>query len=682
MTVIRIVLLVLAATWAAGIAPLHAQNSGNLPSQSLGSIFSRTIDNSLQSWVREITRFGNATGSVGTISTRPGDSALVIDGLSLKVPGLDLSVVIGNAILENPRLSDGDFVTQANRMTLNKVAFKQGQMEFVAETLVVEKAALPRLDIARLGATGSGVDKFERQRQFLTQLLGVQAATVTIPKLSVRTYSTRKDTELLGESIYRQNVLSDVRDRRIGQWQIASTLSLSPPLEPILSESFQDTVFTDLNIDAITSLLDPTTQWNSRQVILGGLSVRDYAVSIGGLTLTIDAVKAVNLALEPLDQTTKGQLITVAKNANGIDAVPNAEVPPFLLNLSSAFDIESLELEQLQTQALGIDYFTIGSMGLSQASLGGFAEADVQNFRASLTDLGALHIHRATVKNVDFPDKDFLREKMDGGEVSTSDLIPTLSSVFLDGFDANLPELALDAGIQSLNLQTKTDASGIPNAVQVTLEKLRVPTALIPEGTGLLARLTGILRTMDTDTLELNQSLTLQYNASRQALTLEQLYVDIQDLGRLQMAARIEDVTTSPFADPAKASSAIRNGKLMGAQITFNNHGVVEAGFDAQAEKLNTKGDVLRGQVGATLPFLVAVLQNQRFQKELVAALQAFLPDPDGLTVELKPDAAGVAISDIERQLRGDPRKLLALLGVTIQNKPDSPNESSEQTPN
>ncbi|MEH6726738.1 MAG: hypothetical protein V7703_11320, partial [Hyphomicrobiales bacterium] len=192
MTVIRIVLLVLAATWA-GIAPLHAQNSGNLPSQSLGSIFSRTIDNSLQIWVREITRFGNATGSVGTISTRPGDSALVIDGLSLKVPGLDLSVVIGNAILENPRLSDGDFVTQANRMTLNKVAFKQGQMEFVAETLVVEKAALPRLDIARLGATGSGVDKFERQRQFMTQLLGVQAATVTIPKLSVRTYSTRKD---------------------------------------------------------------------------------------------------------------------------------------------------------------------------------------------------------------------------------------------------------------------------------------------------------------------------------------------------------------------------------------------------------------------------------------------------------------------------------------------------------
>ncbi|MEH6727796.1 MAG: hypothetical protein V7703_16710, partial [Hyphomicrobiales bacterium] len=436
------------------------------------------------------------------------------------------------------------------------------------------------------------------------------------------------------------------------------------------------------NIDAITSLLDPTTQWNSRQVILGGLSVRDYAVSIGGLTLTIDAVKAVNLALEPLDQTTKGQLITVAKNANGIDAVPNAEVPPFLLNLSSAFDIESLELERLQTQALGIDYFTIGSMGLSQASLGGFAEADVQNFRASLTDLGALHIHRATVKNVDFPDKDFLREKMDGGEVSTSDLIPTLSAVFLEGLDARLPELALDAGIQSLDLQTKTDASGIPNAVQVTLEKLRVPTALIPEGTGLLARLTSILRTMDTDTLELNQSLTLQYNASRQALTLEQLDVDIQDLGRLQMAARIEDVTTSPFADPAKASSAIRNGKLMGALITFNNHGVVEAGFDAQAEKLNTKGDVLRGQVGATLPFLVAVLQNQRFQKELVAALQAFLPDPDGLIVELKPDAAGVAISDIERQLRGDPRKLLALLGITIQNKPDNPNDSSEQTPN
>ena len=682
MTVVRIVLLVLAATFAAGIAPLHAQNSGNLPSQSLGSVFSRTIYHSLENWVWEIMRFGNATASIGYISTRSGDGALMIDGMSLNVPGLDLSVETGRVVLERPRLSDGDFVALASNMTLNDVTIKQGQMEFVAETLVVEKAALPRLDIARLGATDSGVGKFERQRQFLAQLLGVQAGTVTIPKLTVRTYSTKKDTELLGESIYRNNVLSDVRDRRIGQWQISSTLSLSPPLEPILSESFQDTVFTNLNMDAITSLLDPSTQWNSREVILGGLSVRDYAVSIGGLTLTIDAVKAANLALEPLDQTTKEHLITVAKSPNGIDAVPNAEVAPFLLNLVSAFDIENLELKQLQTQALGIDYFTIGSMGLSDASLGGFTEADVQDFRASLTDLGALHVHRATIKNVDFPDKDFLREKIDGGEVSTADLIPTLSSVFVDGFDANLPELALNAGIQSLDLQTRTDASGTPNAVEVTLEKLRIPTALIPEGTGLLARLTGILRTMDADTLELNQSLTLQYDASQQTLTLEQLDIDIQDLGQLQMAARIEDVTTSPFADPAKASSTLRKGKLMDAQITFNNHGVVEAGFDAQAEKLSTKGDVLRGQVGATLPFLVAVLQNQRFQKELVAALQAFLPDPDGLIVELKPDAAGVAIADIERQLRGDPRKLLALLGVTIQNKPDSSRDSSEQTPN
>jgi len=186
---------------------------------------------------------------------------------------------------------------------------------------------------------------------------------------------------------------------------------------------------------------------------------------------------------------------------------------------------------------------------------------------------------------------------------------------------------------------------------------------------------------METETLELNQSLSVQYDSSQQVLTLEELDIDIQDLGRLQVAARIEDVATSPFTSPTQASTSIRSGKLMGSQITFSNSGVVEAGFDAQAAKLNTKGDVLRGQVGATLPFLVAVLQNQRFQKELVTALQAFLPNPDALIVELKPEA-GVAIADIERQLRGDPRKLLALLGITIQNKPDSPQEGSEPLPN
>lgn len=672
MTVVRIVLLVLATTCAGGALPLHAQNSDNQQSQSLSSIFSRTIDNSLQSWVREITQFGGAAGSVGNISTRAGDSALLIDGLSLEVPGLEMSVEIGKAVLESPRLREGNFVAQAVRVTLNEISIRKGQMEFASDLVVLEQAVLPRLDIARLGATNGGTEKFERQRQFLAQLLSAQVESALIPRLSVRTYSSKKEDVLLGESVYSENTISDVKDRRIGTWQIASTLSLSPPLEPIVKESFEDAVFTDLNVNAFTSLLDPTAQWKSQEVILGGLTVSNYAVSIGGLTLTIDAMQVANLALEPLDKEITNNLITIAKSPNGIDAVPKANVPPFLLNLASALDVETLKLEQLRTNALGIDYFTIGSMKLSQASLGGFAEADLQNFRTRLTDLGALHINRATVTNAEFPDKDILRAKLNGDAVPTADLVPTFTSVFLDGFDATVPGFLQEAGIQSLDLQTKTDASGAPDGLTLALDKLRVPTSLIPEGKGIFAQLTGILRTMDTDIIELNQSLILQYDAPTRSLTLEELDVDIHKFGRVQIAAQIDDIARSPFANPALASGTIRNGKLMSSQIAFSNYGVVEAGFDAQAEKLNTKGDVLRSQVGATLPFLVAVLQNQRFQKELVAALQAFLPDPVGLIVELKPEN-GVAIADIERQLRGDPRKLLALLGVTIQNKPNSP---------
>lgn len=681
MIVLRIVLVVIAATLAAGTLPLRAQTLDDVTSQSFDSIFSRTIDNALQSWVREITRFGGAKGNFGSISTRPGDSALLVNGLFLEVPGLELKIEIGKAILESPRLRDGEFVAQANKITLYEVSIQQGQLEFATDLMVLDQTALPRLDIARLGATSGGTDKFERQRQFLTQLLSVQAEMISIPRLAVRTYSSKKETVLLGESIYRQNVISDVKERQIGKWEIADTVSLSPPLEPIVRESFKDAVFTGLSVNAFTTLLDPALDWASKEEIVEGLTVRDYAVSIGGLTLSIDAMRLGNLTLEALDETTKENLITVAKSPNGIDAVPNADVPQFLLSVASAFDVGELELQGLSTEALGIDYFTIGSMRMSQASLGGFAEIDLQELRTSLTDLGALQINRATVKNADFPDKDILRAKLNGDAVSTAAMIPTFTSGFLDGFEANVPDLAMEAGIQSLDLKTKTNAQGAANGLAMTLKKLRIPKALIPEGKGLITRLTSILDTMDTETLELNQSLSVQYDSAQQALTLEELDIDIQDLGRLQVAARIEDVVTSPFTSPTQASASIRDGKLLGSQITFSNYGVVEAGFDAQAAKLNTKGDVLRGQVGATLPFLVAVLQNQRFQNELVAALQAFLPNPDGLIVELKPEA-GVAIADIEGQLRGDPRKLLALLGITIQNKPDSPQEGSEPLPN
>lgn len=684
MAVVRSILVLLAVVGTVLLSPVHAQENGSQPSQSLSNIFSRTIENSLQGWMREIMHFGGATGRIGSISTRSGDRALVVDGVSVKVPGLDLSIEIGKAVLEGPRLRDDDFVAQAARMVLSDITIRQGQMEFAAPSFIAEDATLPRLNISRLGNQDSGVEKFERQRQFLTQILSFEGRVVTIPTLSVRTYSTKKETELLGESIYRQNVIDDFRGRQIARWRISSTLSLSPPLEPILRESFQQTEFRDLNLDSITTLLDPTTTWDRPQILLGGLSVRDYMVEIGGLTFAIDEIEALNLTLEALDQETKSNLITVAQSPKGIDAVPSEDVPPFLLNMASAIDIEKLDVKKVQTRALGIDTFNIGSMGLSEASLGGFSEVDVQDFQASLTDLGAIHINRANIRDAEFPDKDLLREKLNGGDVATAELMPTFTSVFLDGLDASVPELALETGIESLVLQTTTGASGTPDGVEMTLSKLRFPTSLIPEGKGLIARLTNIIRAMDTDTVVLDQSLLVEYNSPQQMLDLKTLDIDIENFGRLQITGQIDDITPSPFANPSTASRTVRGGKLVQSQIEFSNYGVVEAGFDAQAAKLNTRGDVLRGQVGATLPFLVAVLQNQRFQKELVTALQAFLPDPDGLVVKLKPDDGGVSIADIERQLRGDPRKLLALLGITIQNKPDSPapETDAEQLPN
>lgn len=681
MIVLRTILLILTLSLTAGAQALHAQALEDQSSSSLENIFARTIESSLQDWVGEITQFGGASGNVGSISTRSQDGALQMHDMSLDVPGLDLSIKIEKAVLERPRLRNGNLVAQADRITLSGFAFKQGQLEFATDEMVLEQTALPRLDIARLGATNSRNEKFERQRQFLAQVFSLQAEMISIPELAVRTYSTKKKTEILGESIYSQNVISNVKGQRIGQWNIARTLSLSPPLEPIVQESFEDASFTDLNINAFISLLNPSVEWSARAVILGGLDVKDYAVSIGGLSLNIEAIRLTNLTLEALDSDTKDNLVTIAKSPKGIDAIANSEVPQFLLNLTSAFDVGTLELEQLTTEALGIDYFTMQSLALSKASLGGFAKFDLQEFHASLTDLGAIGINGMTISNAELPDKDMLRSKLNGDPVSTADLLPTLTSMSLDGFEASVPELALDAGIQSFRLQTQTDNSNAPNGLAVTLEKLRVPTALIPEGKGLVARLTGILRSMETQFLELNQSLLAQYDAAEQTLTLEEVTIDIQKLGRVQLEAQIDGVTTSPFASPAQASNSIRKGKLIGSRITIDNYGIVEAGFEAQAVKLNTKGDVLRGQVGATLPFLVAVLQNQRFQNELVAALQAFLPDPEGLIIEMKPDA-GVAIEDIERQLRGDPRKLLGQLGVTIQNKPDVPLEDTEQLPN
>nr|WP_306267107.1 hypothetical protein [Pararhizobium sp. IMCC3301] len=665
---LKFLMIVCATVLAASPGPLRAQSLDDLLSQSLGGIFSRTIDNSLRQWLEQTTGLGAASGRIGDVTTRPSDSALLINGISLSAPGLELTVDIKTAVLERPRRRDGGYVVEADNITLDDVTIRQGRTEFAIDRMVLQKAALPRLSITRLSSNIDQLDKFERQRRFLAELFGLQAEQISIPTLSVRTYSSRKEMELISESIYRDNTIEGLKNRTIAQWRFASNRSLSPPVEPLISESFQGAKIDNLSIDAVLTLLDPQTGFETARTLIGQFSARNYAVSLAGLTVSIDAIRLADFAMDPLDAAVKETLIKVVGNPNGIDGIPSSGVPPFLLNMAAAFSLGNLELQGFRVEALGIDDFAWDSMKLSAASLKGFDDFELQGFRSGLTDVGRVDFTVASVKDVVFPDKQVLLAKLAGDPVPLAALVPKLAAASLSGFAANVPEMSLEGGIESLDLKMQTDTSGVPAGVVLSLQKLRVPTSLIPEGNALLARLTGTLNAMNIGIVELNQSLTLSYDAASQALELQDLDIDIRDLGRFQASARIADVATSPFADPAQAGSSIRQGKLVNSQLSFENYGVVEAGFDAQAKKLNTKGDVLRNQVGATLPFLVAVLQNPRFQKELVDALQAFLPDPQGLVVTLAPEA-GVAISEIERQLRSDPRKLLALLGVSIQNK-------------
>lgn len=678
---LRFLIVLCATVLATGVVPLRAQPLDDPLSQSLAGIFSRSIDNSLRQWLDQTSRFGAATGRVGSVTTRTADGALLINGLSLSAPGLELTMDIGSAVLERPRRRDDDYIVEADQVTLDDVTIRQGRTEFAMDSIVLQKAALPRLGITRLSGNTGLLDRFERQRRFAAEFFSLQAAQISIPRLSVRTYSAGKATELISESIFRNNTLEGLKNRTIARWRFASNESLSPPLEPLIRERFQGAEIDNLNIDAVLTLLDPRTRFETARTLLGQFSARNYAVSLGGLTMSFDAFRMEDFTMDPLAPAVKETLIKVVGDPDGLDVIPSSAISPFLLNMAAAFRLGKLELQGFRVEALGIDDLAFDMMRLSRTSLKGFGEFELQAFRSGLTDIGRVDFKQATLENVVFPDKQVLLTRLTGGPVPLAALMPKLSAASLTGFATDVPELSLEGGVEALDLQMQTDTSGKPVGLALSLQKLRIPTSLIPARNALLTRLAGTLKAMNIRIVELNQSLTLQYDAAAQTLELQDLDIDIRDLGRLQINARIEDVPNTPFADPARAGSSIRQGKLAGSQLTFENYGVVEAGFDAQAKKLNTKGDVLRNQVGATLPFLVAVLQNPRFQKELVAALQAFLPDPQGLVVTLAPET-GVALSDIEHQLRNDPRKLLALLGVGIQNRPAEAVEAAEPRSN
>lgn len=625
------------------------------------------LDGQFLTWLSNIDAAAGASARAGLVNLRSISDQLQITNLVINDPAFDLNIEIGSATLSNASEPFGSYVVGADKVVLEDVRIRLGEAELQTDNMVLTSVLFPGIRLSDNNPDQTAQTSFERKRALVNELIRLAAGSVSVPSLTVRIFSDRDRNEILAESIYRDNQISGLKGGKIGTLTLTGSETLSPPFEPLIEERFGQVQLSDFSFQTVMKLFDGENTAQADDTLFSAFSLADYSLSIGGLDLNIDTLQMADVTISDIASPVEDKLIQVIESKKDLDAISSKDLPAFALELISLPTFGALSVKGLKVDALGIQDFGFDNLSFNDLSLSGIAVAQFSGLKAVLEDIGAFHLKSASLSGLKLPRKEVLISVANGSDTKSSDLLPILSSVSVSGMSAQMPELGLEGSLEDFSMAATMNSAGVTTGLGLSVTELKLPGSLIPRDATMIGRLGGIMDTIGLDTLQLNQVLSMNFDAASSTLSVSEMKADIASLGGVSLTADIENIASSPFANPATAASDIRKGKLSNATIVFTNAGVVEAGFDAQAQKLGTKGDTLRSQVGATLPFLLGVLQNPPFQQQLAKALQAFLPNPESLTVELKPDTS-VAIADIERQLRGDPRKLIGLLGTTIQN--------------
>ncbi|MEP4433057.1 MAG: hypothetical protein ABJ349_12705, partial [Hyphomicrobiales bacterium] len=214
------------------------------------------LDDKFLSWLSDLDAISGVSARADIVNLRNISNQLYVSNLVIDDPAFDLNVDIGSATLSKASEPFGLYVVGADRIILEDVRIRFGETEFQTDDMVLTSALLPSLPLSSKSAAATTGTRFERKRALFTKFVRLVAGSVNIPSLSVRIYSDKKETQVLAESVYRDIQVSALKGGKIGSMALVGAETLSPPLEPLVEESFGKAELSNFNFQTVLKLFD------------------------------------------------------------------------------------------------------------------------------------------------------------------------------------------------------------------------------------------------------------------------------------------------------------------------------------------------------------------------------------------------------------------------------------------
>ncbi|MBO6757090.1 MAG: hypothetical protein JJ902_12245 [Roseibium sp.] len=206
----------------------------------------------------------------------------------------------------------------------------------------------------------------------------------------------------------------------------------------------------------------------------------------------------------------------------------------------------------------------------------------------------------------------------------------------------------------------------LPTDIRFSLDNVRLDAASLDSETE------KTLTDLGYDKVAVNVAGAGKWDPDTATADISELIVSGDDVGTIKLQLTLGGITrdlvdqlNTTGGSPEDAFGLVQGVTIGGLMIDLQNASLVERVLDMQANDAGMDRAAYVQQLSATLPLMLAVLQNQAFQDKVAGALTAFLNDPISLNVSAAPQNP-VPMAQIMGTVMMAPQALPDILGIEI----------------
>ncbi len=246
-------------------------------------------------------------------------------------------------------------------------------------------------------------------------------------------------------------------------------------------------------------------------------------------------------------------------------------------------------------------------------------------------------------------------------EIKAKAHIKPFSNVTVGGLDITGPNLDAPIAVSAIDVTIDAADDGTPRDFDLKVTGIAIAAATFDKHPQQKA----LLDSLGYSDFVINVALGAGYDSTSDTFTLRNFTIDIANVGKLDILAKVTGVSLGGMINGSAAADAKSKAKLENLSIRFDNAGVVERALDMQAKMIGASREDVVNQLSGALPFMLNVIGNQDFQNKVASAATTFLKEPKSIAVSAQP-ATPVSFGDIAIAAKQKPNTLPDLLAVEI----------------